>query len=72
MLDAFLDWTHVLKQGENLFATIAGPGRMPDIYIPGVQVLIRYKNKQINKGDFYKLIHWYSNKYVYICENKTQ
>lgn len=32
-----------LKPGENTFATVVGPGRVPDIYMPGVQVLIRYR-----------------------------
>jgi hypothetical protein len=33
----------VLKYGENTFSTIVHSGRMPDIYMPGIQVLIRYK-----------------------------
>ena len=32
-----------LKAGENTFATVVAKGRMPDIYMPGVQVLIRYR-----------------------------
>jgi hypothetical protein len=32
-----------LKAGDNTFSTVVGPGRMPDIYFPGVQVLIRYR-----------------------------
>jgi len=32
----------VLKSGENTFSTVAGPGRTTDIYLPGVQVLVRY------------------------------
>ncbi len=32
-----------LKSGENIFSTVVGPGRVPDIYLPGVQVLIRYR-----------------------------
>jgi len=31
-----------LKAGENTFSTVVAKGRMPDIYMPGVQVLIRY------------------------------
>jgi hypothetical protein len=33
----------VLRAGENTFSTVVGPGRVPDIYMPGVQVLIRYR-----------------------------
>jgi hypothetical protein len=33
-----------LKTGENTFSTVAGPGRVPDIYLPGVQILIRYRS----------------------------
>ncbi len=33
-----------LKAGENTFSTVVGPGRMPDIYMPGVQILIRYRS----------------------------
>jgi hypothetical protein len=32
-----------LKAGENTFSTVVAKGRMPDIYMPGVQVLIRYQ-----------------------------
>jgi hypothetical protein len=34
-----------LIYGENTFSTIVHSGRMPDIYLPGIQVLIRYENK---------------------------
>ena len=33
----------VLKVGANTFSTVVGEGRMPDIYMPGVQILIKYK-----------------------------
>jgi hypothetical protein len=32
-----------LKAGENTFSTVVGKRRMPDIYVPGVQILVRYK-----------------------------
>ena len=32
----------ILKFGENTFSTVVGGGRMPDIYMPGVQILVRY------------------------------
>lgn len=32
-----------LKAGENTFSTIGGQGHMPDIYMPGVQILIQYR-----------------------------
>ncbi len=31
-----------LKAGENPFSTVVAKGRMPDVYMPGVQLLIRY------------------------------
>jgi hypothetical protein len=33
----------VLKAGENTFSTVVGDGRVPDIYMPGVQILIQYR-----------------------------
>jgi hypothetical protein len=36
---------NVLHPGENTFSTVVGEGRMPDIYLPGVQILIRYKKE---------------------------
>jgi len=36
---------NVLRHGENTFSTVVGEGRMPDIYLPGVQILIRYKKE---------------------------
>ena len=36
-----------LKAGENTFATVVAKGRMPDIYVPGVQVLVRYNTSEM-------------------------
>jgi len=33
----------ILRAGKNTFSVVVGEGRMPDIYMPGVQILIRYK-----------------------------
>lgn len=33
----------VLRAGENTFSTIPGPGRLADVYLPGAQVLVRYR-----------------------------
>jgi len=34
-----------LRAGENTFATVIAPGRMPDVYMPGAQVLVRYREE---------------------------
>jgi len=40
-----IDPLSALIYGENTFSTIVHSGRMPDIYLPGIQVLIRYKKR---------------------------
>ena len=32
-----------LRAGENTFSTVVGEGRLSDVYMPGVQVLVRYR-----------------------------
>lgn len=53
-----------LLYGENIFSTIAHPGRMPDIYKPGAQVLIRYKKNYHPLVLFDEVLEWKNDGYI--------